>query len=133
MAVQETYRRDLLWVRLTDINGKSTGAVTIYTNNDFDNYFPIAILVIGEDIAGYTSAPTLSFGANAGTANDIVAATLCSVTNTAQYVPLTPKNAAAVVAGGGGVLQLNVTIAAVATTYKFKVAVAGYTGQSQAE
>lgn len=112
---------------LTNVNGKTTGAVTIDTVDGSNRFYPTSVLFEVMAATLITVPPTVSVGSNSPSFNDIVAATsLTGLTALNKTVVMNLTAAAFTSVAAGGTLGINVTVGATATTCTLKVMVVGF-------
>lgn len=121
--------RELVKQSTVTLDGKTTGAVTIYTLEGSGTYkfYPTQIVIRAVNISGGVIKPTFTVGTNATAYDNIANSTLLgsvlSLTGiTAQ--PMTVSTSPGLV--GGSVIKANITIGATATAYTFKLDILGY-------
>ena len=109
------------------INLKNTGATLLFNSiNSSSPFFPSLIRIYTNNATGIVTPPTLSIGTNASSYNNIRAVTLTTASASGQYVDYLPSYPLAPLAANAEV-YVNVTIAAIATTYSARFAIYGNT------
>lgn len=112
-----------------NIDGKTTGATTVYTtsNPGSTRFYPIMIVVSLTGASGVTVPCTLSVGTNSSTYNNLLTATALTGVTTGSATQEFILNSAVLSSIGDAVdIKVNVTVGATATTYLIKVMVIGY-------
>lgn len=123
--------RELVKTSSVIIDGKTTGATTIYTleGSGTLNFYPTQIVIRPVTITSATLKPTFSVGTNSTAYDNIAAGSLINGVTTLLGITSSPMNASSSPAlTGGTVIKANVTIGALATSYTFKIDVLGYYG-----
>jgi hypothetical protein len=110
------------------VNGKTTGAVPIYTLEQSNmSFYPTQIIIRAVNISGATLKPTLSVGTNASSYDNIASGSLLNSITSLLGITSQPQNVSTSPAlSGGAVIYANVSIGALATNYTFKVDIIGY-------
>jgi hypothetical protein len=111
------------------VNGKNTGTTKIYTLEDNgSNFLPTMVIMRNSNISGVIIKPTVSFGSNVSSYDNIATGSLLStLLSTLGASAGVPQIATVVTPLAGGTdIYANVSIAASATTYSFKVDLLGY-------
>ncbi len=110
---------------LRDVDGKTTGPLTLFTTNEEGPFVPTQLIAGVIGIAGFTSVPTMSLGTNSPNFNNIIAATpLTGLNALGKYAVLAIASGTAV--PSLTLIQFNITVAAVATTYQLGFNLIGY-------
>jgi hypothetical protein len=112
-----------------NINGKTTGATSIYTLEASNlKFYPIIVIIRAVNISGVTTAPTVSVGTNSTSYNNIATASLLNtILSTIGATGGSPNMAtASYPISGGTSIFANVSIAAIATNYTFNVEIVGF-------
>lgn len=121
------FYKDLQVISVSSINGKTTGATTIFTTENGARAFHPLIIVIECTAASAITVPlSLSIGTNSATFNNIVAITAATgLTATATQFPIHLAVSTAVVPANTGV-SLNITTAATGTSQTIAVHIVGF-------
>ncbi|RYH70507.1 MAG: hypothetical protein EON54_01350 [Alcaligenaceae bacterium] len=110
------------------VDGKTAGSTMIYKLEDSSlNFYPTQVIIRAVDISGVTVKPTISIGTNATNYDNIASGTLLNTVTSLLGVTSQPQNVSTSPALASGT-QIYVKISGlpVATSYTFKVDVAGY-------
>lgn len=121
--------RELVKISTVVIDGKTTGATTIYTleGSGSLNFYPAQIVIRPVTITGATLKPTISVGSNASSYDNIATGSMLNTVTSLLGITSQPQNVSTSPAlAGGTVIKANVTIGALATTYTFKIDILGY-------
>jgi hypothetical protein len=107
-----------------DVVGTSTGTTAIIT---LANGFIVSqIQMVSTTISGGITGPTFSIGTNASSYNNIATSALSTLFTTNNAVLVVSLANPTVHVNSGDTININVTIAAVATTYNFQIILHGY-------
>lgn len=109
---------------LTGIDGKTTGATLIFTPTS--RFTPLIVSTELTTVSGFVSVSSLSFGSNGASYNNILAISAMTLVVAANNVLNFPVSALATSVAAGTGIFVNVTSAAVATTYTIKVSITGF-------
>lgn len=105
------------------LDGKSTGAISLFTNDTGRDLYLVDIRAVGNSISGLVTPPTLSIGTNGATYNNIISATALpaaiSGANLTQSIlnPLSFGTGQKIL--NGVEVFVNHTVGATATTYLY--------------
>lgn len=109
----------------TLIDGKTTGATTLYTVPSGRQFILQHAYVIPTTVTSLTTPSTVSIGKTSSTYIDVIAATaLTGLVGANTSINLAPITGASVLQAGD-VLKVNVSVAAIGTAYTFSVVVTG--------
>lgn len=109
----------------TLIDGKTTGATTLYTVPTGRQFILQHAYVIPTTVTSLTTPSTVSIGKTSSTYIDVIAATaLTGLVGANTSINLAPITGASVLQAGD-VLKVNVSVAAIGTAYTFSVVVTG--------
>lgn len=107
-----------------DVVGTTTGTTAVVT---LPNDFAVSqIQLISKNIAGLLVGPTFSVGTNASSYNNVASLVVVTALSAANNVlNITGSNPTSVLTGGS-TIYINITTAALATTYNFQIILIGY-------
>jgi hypothetical protein len=108
-----------------DIDGKTTGATTIYTTLEDNRFVPLFINIESTSVSGVITPPTIAIGTNETSYNNIKSGTLLSANANNDTQNLEVASVITSVAPSTDI-KVNVTIGAVATTYILRVTLIGF-------
>jgi len=110
------------------VDGRTTGVVPIYTLEPSNlNFYPTQIIMRAVSITTATLKPTISVGTNATAYDNIATGTLLNSVTTLLGVTSSPQSVSTSPAlAGGTVINTNVSVGALATSYTFKIDIIGY-------
>lgn len=110
------------------VNGKTVGNTTILTVpvGGF-RFVPISMIVVGSLLQLVGTPPVVSLGTNSATFDNIIPATLLTISaGTNTFEPIQVPTGAVAVAANDEALVFRVSVAATGTNYIMHVAVLGY-------
>jgi hypothetical protein len=117
-------------IEANNIDGKTSGAVTVGTTNGggaSQNFYPAHITIIGHTITALVTPVTLSVGTNSSTYNNLLAATLLSTSlNATNLMQVLNLAAGSPVIAHNTDIKVNVTSIAVGTAYTFDIKIFGW-------
>lgn len=112
-----------------NLSGTALTSIYLTTLNGGEaqsRFVPMYAQVITDTVSGLVSVATISLGTNATDYNNVVAASaMTGLTSANLFMPITIASGASSIAHGTD-LYVKVTVAAVGTTYKFRVILWGY-------
>jgi hypothetical protein len=124
-GTKSSYATSLFVKRVTGVIATQTGPVAIDTN-DASFFRPVHIIVDLNTVSGLGTPPTISIGTNAASYNNILGLTaLTSLTLNSSTLQFSLSGAVASVAQND-VINVNISIGAIATTYTINVLVIGF-------
>ena len=107
----------------------ATGVQTLFTTRNVTGlrFIPTALIFELITVSVFTTVPTISFGQNGGSFNDIIAATpLTGVSSANNIIRLVIPNTVLSSIAANTAVGINVTVAAVSTTYAGNFYVKGF-------
>jgi hypothetical protein len=125
--------RELVKTSTVTIDGKTTGATTIYTleGSGTLNFYPTQIVIRQVSVTGTVILkPTFSVGSNSTAYDNIASGSLLNTVTSLAGITQQPMNVGSSPAlAGGTVIKANVTVGATTTgNYQFRIDVLGYYG-----
>lgn len=120
----------MLVANVTGINFKNTGTTTIYTVPTIGTsaFFPTSMLLYATASNSVTVVPTIRAGISSSLTSLMAATAMTGFDNVGEYLDLLTTTAKQIKSGcpAASVIQIDVTIAATATTFTGGVALFGY-------
>lgn len=109
---------------LTGVDATATGATLIDTTES-GRFVPIFINLEATNVVGFTSVPSVSIGSNSPNFDDLLAITALTDVDTTNETTSPPLVSPYISHPSSTGLSINVTTAAVATTYTLRVTLVG--------
>ena len=110
------------------IDGKTTGNTAIYTLEESAlNFYPTQIIVRAVNITNAVIKPTISVGTNSPNYDNIATGSLLNTVTSLLGITTQPQSVSTSPALAGGTqIYARTSLAATASTYTFKIDIAGY-------
>ena len=123
-----SYLPYLTHLTFVNLDGTTAAATSLFTTeNAGQRFYPTAAYVTLRSVSGFVTVATISLGTNAATYTNIVAAgALTGLSAANQYEPLTLVSGVVSSVAPNTAIFCNVSIGAVATTYKLDLDLVGF-------
>lgn len=121
--------RPLQIIQTTNISLLSTGVQTLFTTQNLSGqrFVPVHLVFELITVSGFTAVPTLSFGQNGGSFNDILGASALTGVSVANNMIAFNLDLTAISTIANNVaVGINVTVGATSTTYAGNFYVLGF-------